>query len=100
MYYRPGASTSVLLKTSWRTVHAHPRRGPPCAYNVCMNKTTAIEVLSTHFGAPYEGTFVASLTGNLIEDIMMEGDIGKTFHRFGKTIVDDNDLIGLANCYA
>jgi hypothetical protein len=30
---------------------------------------------------------------------MMEGDMGKTFHRFGKTIVEDSNLIGLARYY-
>jgi hypothetical protein len=65
-----------------------------------MNKTTAIEILSAHFGAPYEGAFVASLSGNLIEDIMMEGNIGETFHRFGKTIVNETSLIGLAKFYS
>ena len=64
-----------------------------------MTKAQAIETLSAQFNAPYGGTFISALSGNLIQDIMMEGDEGKTLHRFGKTIVKDSNLIGLARYY-
>jgi|LakMenEpi03Aug12_release.lakeMendotaPanAssembly.Ray.scaffolds.fasta_scaffold521561_2 hypothetical protein len=64
-----------------------------------MTKAQAIETLSAQFNAPYGGTFISALSGDLIQDIMMEGDMGKTFHRFGKTIVEDSSLIGLARYY-
>ncbi len=64
-----------------------------------MNKAQAIETLSAQFDAPYGGTFISALSGDLIQDIMMEGTMGKTFHRFGKTIVEDSNLIGLARYY-
>jgi hypothetical protein len=64
-----------------------------------MTKAQAIDILSTQYDAPYGGTFISALSGDLIRDIMMEGDMGKTFHRFGKTIVEDSNLIGLARYY-
>ena len=64
-----------------------------------MTTAQAIETLSAQFNAPYGGTFISALSGDLIQDIMMEGDMGKTFHRFGKTIVEDSNLIGLARYY-
>lgn len=61
-----------------------------------MTIDQAIQILSYAKG-PYGGTFVAAITGNLIEDIMMEDCIGKTFHRFGdKTIIQGHNLIPLA----
>jgi hypothetical protein len=64
-----------------------------------MTKAQAIGILSAQYDAPYGGTFISALSGNLIQDIMMEGAEGKTFHRFGKTIVEDSNLIGLARYY-
>ena len=64
-----------------------------------MTKAQAIDILSAQFNAPYGGTFISIPSGDLIQDIMMEGDEGKTFHRFGKTIVKDSNLIGLARYY-
>ena len=61
-----------------------------------MTVTQAIETLSVQYNAPYGGIFTAALSGNLIEDIMMEDSIGKVFHRFGKNIVSDDNLIALA----
>jgi hypothetical protein len=61
-----------------------------------MTTDQAIQILSSVNGA-YRGIFVPTITGNLIEDIMMENCIGKTFHRFGeKTIIREYDLIPLA----
>ena len=61
-----------------------------------MTTDQAIQILSAVKGA-YGGAFVAAITGNLIEDIMMEDCIGKTFHRFGdKTIIQEHNLIPLA----
>ena len=61
-----------------------------------MTTDQAIQILSAAKGT-YGGTFVATITGNLIEDIMMEDCIGKTFHRFGdKTIIQEHNLIPLA----
>jgi len=61
-----------------------------------MTTDQAIQILSDAKGT-YGGTFVAAITGNLIEDIMMEDCIGKTFHRFGdKTIIQGHNLIPLA----
>ena len=61
-----------------------------------MTQAQAIETLSAQYGAPYGGTFTAALSGNLIENIMMEDSIGKVFHRFGKNIVENSNLIALA----
>jgi len=65
-----------------------------------MTKAQAISILSAQYDAPYGGTFISALSGDLIQDIMMEGDEGKTFHRFGKTVVEDSNLIPLAKHYA
>jgi hypothetical protein len=64
-----------------------------------MTKAQAIDILSAQYDAPYGGTFISALSGDLIQDIMMEGNEGKTFHRFGRTIVEDSNLIGLARYY-
>ena len=61
-----------------------------------MTQAQAIETLSAQYDAPYGGTFTAALSGNLIQDIMWEGDLGKVYHRFGKNIVSDANLIALA----
>jgi hypothetical protein len=68
--------------------------------NQPMTNTDAIRILSLEHGA-YGGTYVVpACSGNLIEDIMNEGDVGKTFHRFGGTvIVEDSSLIPLAKFY-
>ena len=50
------------------------------------------------------GSYVVTVTGNLIEDIMNEGDEGKTFHKFATSplpsVVEESNLIPLANHYA
>lgn len=70
-----------------------------------MEKTTAIAVLSAHYDAAYLGTYVVpACSGNLIEDIMNEGDVGKTYHQWAtlpnKTLVEEKSLIPLAKHYA
>lgn len=65
-----------------------------------MTTENAIATLSAQFDAAYEGFFVAAVSGDLIQDIMFEKDMGKVYHRFGKTIVEDSNLIPLANYYA
>jgi hypothetical protein len=65
-----------------------------------MTKAQAISILSAQYDAPYGGTFVSALSGDLIQDIMWENDLGKTYHRFGKTVVEDSNLIPLAKHYA
>ena len=69
-----------------------------------MNKTNAIKILSDHYQAPYVVSYVVTVTGNLIEDIMNEGNEGKTFHKFATTplpsVVEESNLIPLANHYA
>ena len=68
-----------------------------------MNKTKAIDILSAHYGATYQGSNVIQVTGDLITDIMNEGDEGKTFHKWNTlplpTTVEDGSLIGLAEIY-
>jgi hypothetical protein len=68
-----------------------------------MNKTQAISILSAQFGATYQGSNVCQITGNLVEDIMNEGDEGKSFHKWNTaplpTTVEDSNLIGLAEYY-
>jgi hypothetical protein len=64
-----------------------------------MTQVQAIDILSNQYGAPYGGTFVSEMSDDLIENIMWENDLGKTYHRFGKTIVEDSNLIPLANYY-
>ncbi len=69
-----------------------------------MNTTQAITILSDHYQAPYVGSYVVTVTGNLIEDIMNEGDEGKTFHKFATSplpsVVEESNLIPLANHYS
>ncbi len=69
-----------------------------------MNTTQAISILSEHYQAPYVGSYVVTITGNLIEDIMNEGDEGKTFHKWATTplssVVEESNLISLANHYS
>ena len=65
-----------------------------------MTKTNAIDILSVQFGAAYEGTWVARPSGDLIQDIYFENEMGQTYHVFGKTMVEDSNLIGLAKHYA
>jgi len=64
-----------------------------------MDKTTALKVLSKHYNAPYEGTFTSATSGDLIHDIMWEGEMGNTYHRWGKFIVEDSNVIPLAQHY-
>jgi hypothetical protein len=68
-----------------------------------MNKTQAISILSAQFGATYQGSNVCQITGNLVEDIMNEGDEGKSFHKWNTlplpTTVEESNLIGLAQYY-
>ena len=64
-----------------------------------MTQAQAIETLSAQYDAPYGGTFLSALSGNLIENIMWEGDLGKVYHRFGKNIVSDANLIALAQLH-
>ena len=70
-----------------------------------MEKTKAIEILSAHFGAEYLGTYtVPACSGNLIQDIMNEGNEGKVLHQWAtaplKTTVAEDSLVGLARHYA
>jgi len=71
-----------------------------------MNKTKAIEILSTAFGGIYTGTFVVpAVSPTLVESIMWEGDEGKTFHQWDcspapKSMVEESQLIALAKHYA
>ena len=69
-----------------------------------MNKTQAIEVLSSRYGAEYKGTYtVPACSGDLIQDIMNEGSEGKTYHKWATlpmmTMVSEEHLIGLAKNY-
>lgn len=65
-----------------------------------MNKTQAIEILSKHYGAPYDGAIVIKTSGNLVEDIMNEDIMGQTMHKWGRNAVMDDNLISLATRYA
>ena len=65
-----------------------------------MNKTKAIEILSKHFCAPYDGEIVIKTSGNLVEDIMNEDIMGQTMHKWGRNAVMDDNLISLAKHYA
>lgn len=61
-----------------------------------MTIEQAIRILAAAHGS-YQGTRAVEYTGNLIEDIMNEGDIGETFHWFGeRTRIREHDLIPLA----
>jgi hypothetical protein len=69
-----------------------------------MNKTQALSILSEHYSAEYVGTYVVpACSGNLIEDIMNEDSVGKTYHKWNTTplptVVDDNSVIALAKHY-
>ena len=69
-----------------------------------MNKTQAIQILSTAFGGSYTGTeVVPACSGNLIQDIMNEGSEGKTYHRWEcqplPRCVEDSQLIAVAQHY-
>jgi len=64
-----------------------------------MNKTQAIDILSAQYGAAYEGTWVARPSGDLIQDIYFENEMGQTYHIFGKNMVEDSQLIALAKHY-
>jgi|TARA_R100000084_G_C4592362_1_gene119096 hypothetical protein len=65
-----------------------------------MNKTQAIEILSKHYCAPYDGEIVIKTSGNLVEDIMNEDIMGQTMHKWGRNAVMDDNLISLATRYA
>ena len=65
-----------------------------------MNKTQAIEILSKHYSAPYDGEITIKTTGNLVEDIMNEDIMGKVMHMWGRNAVMDDNLISLAIRYA
>ena len=69
-----------------------------------MNTTQAITILSDHYQAPYVGSYVVTITGNLVEDIINEGDEGKTFHKWATTplssVVEESNLISLAKHYS
>lgn len=57
-----------------------------------MTQTTAIEILSKVFNTSYDGTFIAPWT---------YGDqCGDVYHQFGIKVVNDNQLIALANSYS
>ena len=64
-----------------------------------MNKEQAIQILSTQYGAAYEGTWVARPSDDLIQDIYFENEMGQTYHVFGKNMVEDSQLIRLAQHY-
>ena len=75
----------------------------PC-HHTCMNKTQAIQILSTAFGGSYTGTeVVPACSGDLIQDIMNEGSEGKTYHRWEcqplPRCVEDSQLIAVAKHY-
>tara|TARA_Y100001937_G_scaffold120891_1_gene178787 strand:+ start:1867 stop:2166 length:300 start_codon:yes stop_codon:yes gene_type:complete len=78
---------------------------PPILCHIrTMNKTQAIEILSTAFGGSYTGTeVVPACSGNLIQDIMNEGSEGKTYHRWEcqplPRCVEDSQLIAVAQHY-
>ena len=77
---------------------------PILCHHTCMNKTQAIEILSTAFGGSYTGTeVVPACSGNLIQDIMNEGSEGKTYHRWECSplprCVEDSQLIAVAQHY-
>ena len=88
---------------SWSKCPLSLDLSPISCHTISMNKTQAIDILSTHYGASYQGSRVIAITGNLIEDIMNEGDEGKTFHKWNTlplpTTVEDGSLIGLAEIY-
>jgi len=69
-----------------------------------MTNTQAISILTSHFDSEYLGSYEVVHTGNLVEDIMNEGDEGKTFHQWAtlplKTVVSADNLAGLAAYYS
>jgi len=64
-----------------------------------MTIQNAIQIL-TNVKGEYQGTFVATPSGDLIQDIMFENDMGKTYHKFDNTIVEESNLIPLAQYYS
>ena len=61
-----------------------------------MTFEQAIQILSQEFGE-HQGTWtVPAVSPTLVESIMWEGEEGKVFHRFGKTLVASDNVIGLA----
>jgi len=64
-----------------------------------MTIENAIEIL-TNVKGEYQGTFVTTPSGDLIQDIMFENDMGKTYHQFENTIVEESNLIPLAQYYS
>jgi hypothetical protein len=69
-----------------------------------MTNIQAISILTSHFDCEYLGSYKVVHTGNLIEDIMNEGDEGKTFHQWAtlplKTVVSEDNLAGLASYHS
>ena len=91
-------------ETSGGTGTAPVEIPPILCHHTCMNKTQAIEILSTAFGGSYTGTeVVPACSGNLIQDIMNEGSEGKTYHRWECSplprCVEDSQLIAVAQHY-
>ena len=91
-------------ETSGGTGTAPVEIPPILCHHTCMNKTQAIQILSTAFGGSYTGTeVVPACSGNLIQDIMNEGSEGKTFHRWEcqplPRCVEDSQLIAVAQHY-
>ena len=61
-----------------------------------MTFEQAIQILSREHGE-HQGTWtVPAVSPTLVESIMWEGQEGKTFHRFGKTLIATENVIGLA----
>ena len=91
------------LETNWISGTSPIAFCPIWPYHSHMNKTQAISILSAQFGATYQGSNVCQITGNLVEDIMNEGDEGKSFHKWNTlplpTTVEESNLIGLASYY-
>ena len=91
-------------ETSGGTGTAPVEIPPILCHAYSMNKTQAIEILSTAFGGSYTGTqVVPACSGNLIQDIMNEGSEGKTYHRWECSplprCVEDSQLIAVAQHY-
>ena len=76
--------------TPWG-VSTIPPQHPLTPYTKSMNKTQAIETLSTAFGA-YRGTCVP--------DYLTPQEMGIVWHRFADTIIQEKDLVGMATRYA
>ena len=61
-----------------------------------MTFEQAIQILSQEHGA-HQGTWtVPAVSPTLVESIMCEGQEGKVFHRFGKTLIEPKNVISLA----